>query len=352
MIGKSRTIYLQRWLCESSSIRVLGCEAGYISLDFLDKLFKLACKVCFTEYNNDPNLNEEEMAMRKNASSILSIFIIAILLGCASNRPFWGNAESGYIMTYRLPTTSPIRYESKTQQHITMEMAGNPIEVDLEYTLQYSIIHSQSKEDGNSILTITIEGMEGSIGGFQGLTEIAAEPLIGKSFDIEITPIGKIIEFVNLDSLPKINLGPMAGGEQTISYFFNNLFPILGDQPIKPGESWTSMNEEGDNENSMIKTETTSHLVGLDQESDTGWLKIETRSAGIVSRSNQSMGMDVHFEADVESDAVWYFDYLQGKLTKLTSENVVEGTVAMSGQMTQTLPMIIEGKSTTALLTD
>ena len=51
------------------------------------------------------------------------------------------------------------------------------------------------------------------------------------------------------------------------------------------------------------------------------------------------MGMDVVFEGDLESTVTWYFAHESGALVKLISDQFMEGTIAVAGQVDMVIPM-------------
>jgi len=79
-------------------------------------------------------------------------------------------------------------------------------------------------------------------------------------------------------------------------------------------------------------------------------LKFATMYQGTLDGEGEQMGASLNFEGDLEGKGTWYFAYKQGMFVKSNTENFMEGTIAVSGAATMTIPMSQETKSEVRLV--
>src|ERR1035437_3756958 len=91
--------------------------------------------------------------------------------------------------------------------------------------------------DQNIKLEIKIDSMAQNVESPQGTTGGTITDVMGKNFNILITPAGKVVD---LSDASKIVYTIEGSGEVSLSTEFLNYFPSLPDKEIKPGDTWVS----------------------------------------------------------------------------------------------------------------
>ncbi len=278
-----------------------------------------------------------------------SILILSILIGCAAKKSFWGNPKTGLILMYQLSPDQVCKYNTTTEQNQTMEMMNQSMESEANTLMNYSLKETGFDTAENYITKITIDTISMNAKGPGGERTFDLSSLMGKSVKFVVSPKGKQIELSNPDSV-KINLGPMAGGEQDAKSFFQDIdiLPELPQNPIKIGESWTSEKNEKQPRSGMeinIDSKTTSTLKGFENIEGTDCLKIVSQITGTIDGSGEQMGRQMDIEGDIDGSSTWYFAYKKGVFVKLTSNQSIESTITVSGQANMTIPMTLEIKT-------
>ena len=286
------------------------------------------------------------MKMLKNQTAVaVLLLLIGILAGCAAKKGFnYGSADTGYFLSYR-PQAAPLTYNTNQDQVQTVEAMGQTIETKTNSTANITVTFKGMKEDNLSLgITVNDMGIEAN-NSMQGDITADVSEVIGKSFEIVLSPLGKEVEIIGADDI-KIDMG--AGGKRSIKQGFSTFFPDLNDKPLKPGDSWNSQEVMNVNESGMKLTLTFNNvntMTGIETADGVECLKVEVKTKGTMEGSGQQMGADMAIEGDMEGTGTWYFAYKDGYFVKAVNDNFTEGTVAISGAQNMTLPMTIETKS-------
>ncbi len=272
--------------------------------------------------------------------------MIALIIGCAAKKPFWGDEKTGFILNYRLSPKQQWKYHSNSTQMMNMEQMGQAIETETNSINHYTINGKGLDEQKNLLATVFIDTMNIVVKGMGRENKPDLSPFIGKSFGLTFSSKGKELELPGADSLT-VDFGMMGGGKQDAKNFFRSILPDLPSNPVKIGETWSEEDTSKVKQGGMdinINMKSTHTLEAMETMNGMECLKITTTSNGTLDGKGQQMGMDLNFEGDLEGNATWYFDYKKGSFVKSNTENFMEGTIAVSGQTNMTMPITQETK--------
>jgi len=278
--------------------------------------------------------------------------MIALIIGCAAKKPFWGDEKTGFILNYRLAPDGVWKYQSTSNQAMNMEQMGRTIETDTKSVTHYTVKGKGLDEQKNLLATVFIDTMSIVTKGMGRENKPDLSAFIGKSFGLTFSSDGKELEFPGADSLT-VDFGMMGGGKQNVRSFFRSIVPDLPKNPIKIGETWTDKDTTTMKQSGMdinINVESINTLEAKETVADIECFKITTKSKGTLDGEGQQMGMDLTFEGDLEGKSTWYFAYKKGIFVKSSSENFMEGTIAVSGQTNMTMPITQETKAEVELV--
>ena len=172
--------------------------------------------------------------------------------------------------------------------------------------------------------------------------------IIGKNFDMTLSPLGKEIDLSGAESLTYST----QGGEQSAKSSFSSIFPDLAEKPVKIGDKWSSVDDNKEKVGNLdihtvVESEHT--LEGLEVVNGFECVRISTQINGTLEGEGEQGGMDMTFEGGVEGNATWYFAYKKGIFVKQTGESVTDFDIVLISQG-MTLPAIQEAKSTIVLV--
>jgi hypothetical protein len=287
--------------------------------------------------------------LKSYLSVILVVLLIALLAGCAAKRAFWGDVKKGLILEYRMPQDQALKYQFTSNMIQDMEMMGQSMQTIIDLNLLFSA-RSEGLEENNHLLLVTIDSAKTDVEGPQGNLSPDMSPVLGKSFHITLSPLGKELEMTGGDSIT-YSMGP--GGERTLTSNFQTIFPDLAGKPIKIGDTWTTNDTINIKEGGMDMRMTfvnVNTLQGLETVAGYECAKITVKSTGNLDGEGEQMGANLYFEGDIESKDTWYFAYKEGIFVKSTSEGITKSTIAVTGAQKMTIPMTMEMKFETKLV--
>ncbi|MBN2028875.1 hypothetical protein JW824_01405 [bacterium] len=285
------------------------------------------------------------MSIKSRCIHILfwNVVILSLLVfSCASKKPMWGDPQTGLILQYRIAQDQKLNYNvsiNQTQEIDLMSLMGQVMETVTDVNLDFTMEGTGIDEQQNLSAQIKMDALDIAVSSMQGKTNINTSVLIGKSFGMSLSPIGRK-EFIDIESVPKINFGEMSG-EQSVKSYFMELFSELSANPVKIGESWTvqsEFTESTGNLDLLIKLESQNTLDGLETVDGMECARIQTQYTGTISGSGTQGGMYMTLVGDLESTATWYFAFKEGLFVKEIEKQSLDAEIDL-GDM-GVLPMV------------
>jgi hypothetical protein len=275
---------------------------------------------------------------------VSAIIAVALLAGCAVKKEIWGDPKSGLNLTYRMEENQILKYQVSSEEIQKLEMMGQTMETKSKSGIQFSL-QSKGLKEKNLLLGITVDTMNINIsGGMAGNISPDLGAVIGKSFQMTLSPLGKEGELSGTEGL-QYQLGP--SGKRNIDSSFKNIFPDLADKPVKIDDTWTNtedVTEKAGNVDIHAVTKSVNTLKGLETVNGLECVKIEAKITGTFDGTGEQMGSKFTFKGNIKGTSTWYFAYKKGIFVSLKSDTTSEGTVEVRAQG-MTIPMKTESKS-------
>jgi hypothetical protein len=260
------------------------------------------------------------------------LLVLFMLTGCAAKTaPIWGDLQTGVILQYQMPEGQELKYVSWEKAHQVSEMMGMAIEVDIDSTNSFTV-QSKGTMENKYQLTIIINDMSFKIQSVQANLEPDMSQVIGKSFNMHLSPLGKESELQGAEEIT-YEMGPE--GTRSIASTFEQIFPDLAGRPLKIGDTWpdeTNISEKtGDGEMALqISEENT--LDGFETIDEMECVRILSRYMGTLEGRGQQQGIETISTGDIQGTSTWYFAYKEGVFVKHTSKGTVKGMVDIPSQ--------------------
>jgi len=276
---------------------------------------------------------------------LVPVFLaISMLAGCAAKTaPVYGDPQTGVILQYQMPEGQVLKYDSWGETHQVSDVMGQTIETDISSTNVFSV-KSNGQEENNHQLTITIDGMSLKIQSTQGELEADMSTVIGKSFEMVLSSLGKEVELTGADAI-EYDLGPE--GTRNISAGFQDIFPNLADRPVKIGDTWpdeSTITEKSDSGEAIIHFSGINTVVGFETIDGMECVKVSTVGTGTIESKGEQQGMELVTTGEIKGTATWFFAYKEGIFIKQMNEGTVEATVDVPSQGLQ-IPFSREASS-------
>ncbi len=300
-----------------------------------------------------------ENKMRKEKifkqTTVILLSIILIVLGCAGHKelakPYTGGPETGLSFSYSLEPGVTYQYTSENDMTQNIEMQGRSMQNTSTSTAKFTVKGKELDDKNNLIFEIIIDSLSSVMEGMGGRRELDLSPIMGKPFQIVLSPSGEELEYIGTDSL-QVDVGPMAGGKIGVKRFFQRVFPDIPEKSVKVGETWTENDIDTTQQSGMdvvSDMELKHTFKGIETIDEYECLVISSKGEGKLDGDGEQMGSSFVFEGYIELELTYYFAYKKGIFVKAESKSFIEGTVAVTGGMSMTLPMTIETNSSVNL---
>ncbi|MCI0471321.1 MAG: hypothetical protein L0Y73_06675 [Candidatus Aminicenantes bacterium] len=279
--------------------------------------------------------------------SAISILIFTTI--CAAKKNPWGDPKSGLILTYHMPANEVFKYQVTSDETQTIDVMGQTIPTKSKGFSTFSV-QAKALKDKNLLLSVAVNDMKIDVSsGMMGNMSPDMSAIIGKSFEMTLSPLGKEIGFSGTETL-EYSLTP--GEKRNIDSSFKTIFPDLSDKPVKIGDTWTTgaeLNEVSGGVKVHVVTSSINTLQGLETINGMECVKIEAKTTGTLDGAGQQMGADLTFKGDITGTATWYFAYKIGVFVKMTTNSASKSTIEVSAQ-NMTIPMTTDSSSTIELI--
>lgn len=285
-----------------------------------------------------------KQVVRTRLLIVLAIIAVALLVGCAVKKEIWGDPESGLNLTYRMEENQILKYQVSSEEIQKLDMMGQTMETKSKSGIQFSM-QSKGLKENNLLLGITVDTMDINVsGGMAGNISPDLGTVIGKSFQMTLSPLGKEGGFSDTEAL-QYQLGP--SGERNIDSSFKSIFPDLAGKPVKIDDTWTNkddVTEKAGNVDLHAITESVNTLKGLETVNGLECVKIEVKITGTFDGTGEQMGSKFTFKGKINGTSTWYFAYKKGIFVSLKSDTTSEGAVEVKAAG-MTIPMKTESKA-------
>jgi hypothetical protein len=281
------------------------------------------------------------MAKRAVARAFVAcaVLVVAVsfLPGCGGKKAVQVGGEA-LTMEYRLAQATPVTYRTSQSTSQTLTVMGQFMNVLTTKDLMFTLAPGEFK-DGKQHLSVTIDSLEASITSPQGEFTADASSVLGKSFTMYLTGIGKEIDIIGADVI-KYVMG--AAGEQSIKPDFQSLFPDLAGRPLKVGDTWTT-NDTLEVDQGGVKVKivaaNVNTLEGFETVAGMECARVGVVTTGTITGEGTQQGSPIAIESTSAGKDTWFFAHKGGMLAKMISETSVEGTVKVGGAQGMAIPM-------------
>ncbi|MFO7890103.1 MAG: hypothetical protein R6V04_07165 [bacterium] len=284
------------------------------------------------------------------AAAVLFLSVLLIVLGCAGGKklakPYTGEPETGLTLRYSLQPEKTYQYTSENDMTQNMEMQGRSMQNKSSSILKFTVKGKKLDENNNLVFEVIMDSINSVMEGMGGSRELDLSPFMGKSFEVVLSPYGEELQYIGTDSL-QVDVGQMAGGKIGVKRFFQRVFPDIPEKTIKVGETWTENDIDTTNQGGMdvvSNTELKHTFKGIETINGYECVVITSEGDGTLDGKGEQMGNSFVMEGYIEIESTSYFAYKKGIFIKTESNSFIEGTVAITGAMSMTLPMTIETK--------
>jgi len=263
---------------------------------------------------------------------LMTALIFAMILpGCATKKAAWGSLKKGMNMRYSPDLNRQLTYESTSNFVQEMNVMGQEFEVVADMT-QGFIMTPKSSDNDDLAYDVKLDKMWFKLETPRGDIEPEMDGIVGKSFELILSPYGKELEYSGAE---KLRIEIATGDTKNIASDIAAFFPDLPDHPVKPGDSWKSIDEVRDGNDSKETILVFDNINTFDKlETYMGYdcMKINVLFTGTIEGEGTQEGMDLVTTGKVQGTGTWYYAYKEGIFVSSSVEGTGETETLVTGE--------------------
>jgi len=234
-------------------------------------------------------------------------------------------------IAYIYPTDKTFKYFSDSKIVEDMDVNGQSMLVNISINMGCQV-KSTGKQGDNLRLEIRIDSMAENVESPQGSAGGSVTDVKGKVFNMIISPSGKIVD---LSGASKVVFTVEGSGESNLTQSFLNYFPALPKNPLKAGDTWTSIDtidSKTQTNTIWMPIESNFKFEGIEKIDGIDCAKISSTISGTRKMITQSQGMEIHTNGPFTGTQTLYFAVNEGYFVKQSVVSKMTGNIDMPDQ--------------------
>jgi hypothetical protein len=285
------------------------------------------------------------MRLQKLSKIIVSAVAISMLAGLAV-----AAAGGPYKLVYRMKKGQRLNYRMTMTVEQSMEMQGNEMNSNIDGATALHIEVEEVGKEGNITFVYALDSLRTHVKSPQ-LDSTFRNPaeLVGKRTRQTISALGKKLKSEVIDSVNLSGMLAQAGlGRQASLQLIE-----LPEKEVKIGDSWTAVQTDTSEQGSMkivVAPSTTYTVAGEVDTLGYKCLRLTYKGTLKVKGEGTQMGMNLFFEGEGPVAGTAYFAPMEGLLVGAISDSNLEATIAITGQISMTMPQSTSTKTAMLLV--
>jgi len=284
------------------------------------------------------------MFLQKFSKLMLVVLAVSMIAALAF-------AAGAYKFAYRFQKGQHLKYLTSVKTDQSMEMMGQEMTSVVEGTSLMHIDVENVDKDGSVTMVYALDSLSTHVKSQNPPMDSTfrnPEGLLGKRTRQVMSALGKKIKSTVVDSVKLSGMAAQMGGQHSSLHLIE--FP---GKDVKLGETWkvakTDTMEQGGGK--VVLSPDHTYTVGA--EVDTlGYKCVRIAYSGTVKIKGEgkNMGMNFFVEGEGPSNGIAYFAPKDGLLIVATNNVDLEMTIALTGQMSMTIPQSTSTKTVVTLV--
>jgi hypothetical protein len=277
-------------------------------------------------------------ATRHCFASKLIIFKLFISITFGSFSGYSSGLQDPVRLVFRYPENEAINYLSDTKVIMVMNLNGQMIESKI-FTNYGFKIKSLGKQGDNLKIEIKLDSLNVTIDNPQGYSKSKVNEITGKSFNMLLSPLGKVVD---INEALKIEYQIEGAGKRNISSLFDNFFPDLPATIVKPGDRWTSNDTITADEGTNMILQINSTYEGIEKVNGLECAKIISTLSGTQKIIANAQGMTITTTGTITGSKVVFITISEGFIVKQILKSKMDGNMELSGAQNLSLPVVMD----------
>ncbi len=259
------------------------------------------------------------------------------LSGCAARTAGVEAAPAaGVVLQYKMPAGQVLKYRETGEVKESGEVMGQMIESITKATNAFSF-RAKGPQGANHLLGVTIDDMTIHISSMQGDLSPDLKTVVGKSFDMVISPLGIEVDVSGAESVQY----EFMGSTRNLASGFKIFFPDLPGRPVEIGDTWPSnftIADKNETTDIRIEMQGVCTLDGFETVEGMECARVKTEYTGTIQGTGNQQGAELYFSGTSKGNDVWYFAIKEGLYVKSMSDVVNDMVIDVTGPQNLTIP--------------
>jgi hypothetical protein len=270
--------------------------------------------------------------------SLIAVFTLISVTTFSQNNP---SASQPGKLVYNYPVNTPVKYKSTTKVVQDMDINGQSMQTNVISYVGLTM-KSMGTAGSNFKISVTVDTMAQTVDSPAGFNGGAIPAIAGKSYNVVISPDGKIID--NSEA-KNVTYSIVSGGTGDAVQITDNFFPVLPAGNLKPGYTWTAEDSTNSSTSTMntlgtVKSENT--FEGFELYNGVNCAKITTVLTGTRVMKTQAQGMDIKITGPYTGTMTVYFAPSAGYFIRQDVETKLTGTIDITAPDAMSFPLVME----------
>lgn len=251
-------------------------------------------------------------------------------------------------LAYKFAPDITLSYKQSSTQTQDLDMMGQTMSTVSTSSMDLTL-KGKGPKDGNLLVGVTIDAMATNTQSPQGDITPDLSTVIGKSFDLVLSPLGKEVDVSGAAAFT-VDMGQ--AGRRDLSSNFQGFFPDLPDHAVKVGDTWPSEDnivQKSDAGDIHISFKNENTLDGFETIDGRECARVKAAIKGTISGALNQGGNSLALDAKLEGNSTWYFAVKEGVFVKSDMKATMGGVISIES-MSMTIGFSGEQRSTTALV--
>lgn len=244
-------------------------------------------------------------------------------------------------LEYKYLKETPVKYLSISKMTQIMDIQGQSMQNNISLVFGCSI-KAMGKKDSDLKLEIKLDTLGRVVESPMGTSGGSVSDIQGKVINIVISPDGRETD---ISEAEKVIYYVEGSGESNVSQTFMEFFPILPANPVKIGDTWSTVDTVGGKTaaTSIINlVNSNDKLEGIENIDGIECARISSTLSGTMTINTQNQGMDVLMKGTYTGSATLLFAIKEGYFIKQAVTTKVTGSVEISSPESMTFPLVMD----------
>jgi len=242
-------------------------------------------------------------------------------------------------IAYKYSSDKPVSYSSTSEMAQIIDMQGQTMQIDVTSAFGCSV--KQAGLQGKDlVLEITVDTLGQSSDSPMGNSGGPIMGIKGKTCKIVVSPYGKAVD---LSGAEAIVFNVEGSGESNLSESLHDFFPLLPENPVKPGDTWNTSDSSAMKTAAMDRTlisNIINKLEAIEMVDGVECARITKEGTGTFKMSLQAQGMDLSIKGPFSITSECLVAISDGILMSQSSSMKITGEFNIES-MGMTMPVVV-----------